>query len=104
VSTVDGHVEEFDIQELKAIFFVKTYEGDEFHEYHYPDAVPGGGRKIWVVFGDGEKMVGYTQAYSPSRPGFLMTPADLRGNNERVFVVTSATAEEECPVLFIKEA
>jgi hypothetical protein len=95
LSTIDGHIEEFDIEELKAIFFVRTYEGDESHEYHYSDAVPGGGRKIRVVFADGEEMVGYTQAYSPNRPGFVMTPADLEGNNERVFVVISATAEVE---------
>ena len=95
LSTIDGHTEEFDIEELKAIFFVKTYEGDESHEYRYSDNVPGGGRKIRVVFADGEEMVGYTQGYSPNRPGFLMTLADLKGNNERVFVVISATAEIE---------
>ena len=71
LSTIDGHVEEFAIEELKAIFFVKTYEGDESHEYDYNDTVPGGGRKIRVVFADGEQVVGYTQAYSPNRPGFF---------------------------------
>jgi hypothetical protein len=93
LSTIDGFVEECDIEELKAIFFVKTYGGDESHEYHYSDPVPGGGRKIMVVFADGEQMIGYTQAYSPNRPGFFLTPADLKGNNERVYVVISATAE-----------
>ena len=95
LSTEDGYTEEFDVGELKAIFFVKTYEGDKSHEYHYSDTIPGGGRKIRVRFADGEVMVGYTQAYSPNRQGFLMTPADLEGNNERVFVVMSATAEVE---------
>ena len=38
LSTIDGYIEEFDIEELKAIFFVKTYEGDKSHEYHYSDA------------------------------------------------------------------
>jgi hypothetical protein len=35
--------------------------------------------------------VGYTTGYSPDRTGFYMVPADLKGNNERIFVVASAT-------------
>jgi hypothetical protein len=44
-----------------------------------------------VDFADGEEMIGYTQGYSPDRPGFFLIPADLKGNNEKVFVVKSAT-------------
>jgi hypothetical protein len=40
-------------------------------------------------------VVGYTLAYSPDRQGFFMTPADLQGNNERIFVVKSATEKIE---------
>lgn len=88
---VNGERIEVDVDELKALFFVKSFEGDKQHQKSYGDRVPGGGRKIKVKFSDGETIVGYTTGYSPDRPGFYMVPADLKGNNERVFVVASAT-------------
>ena len=88
---VDGEKTEIRLQELKALFFVKTFEGDQQHEKNYGDTVPGGGRKIKVRFSDGETIIGYTTGYSSDRTGFYMVPADLKGNNERVFVVVSAT-------------
>ncbi|MBW2172082.1 MAG: hypothetical protein JRF69_08895 [Deltaproteobacteria bacterium] len=91
LTTLEGNVEEFDIEELKAVFFVKDCQGDESYEYRYSDEIPGGGRKIKVDFADGEEMIGYTQGYSPDRPGFFLIPADSKGNNEKVFVVKSAT-------------
>ena len=44
-----------------------------------------------VDFNDGESIIGYALGYSPDRKGFFITPADLSGNNERVFIVKSAT-------------
>jgi len=88
---VNGEQMEIHVEELKALFFVKSYEGDKQHQKSYGDKVPGGGRKIQVRFNDGETIVGYTTGYSPDRPGFYMVPADLTGNNERIFVVASAT-------------
>jgi hypothetical protein len=46
-------------------------------------------------FIDGETMAGYTLGYSPDRQGFYLTSADLQGNNERIFVVKSATEKVE---------
>lgn len=57
--------------------------------------MPGGGRKIQVKFLDGETIVGYTTGYSSDRPGFFIVPSDLKGNNERVFVVKTATEKVE---------
>lgn len=88
---VSGERIEIHIEELKAMFFVKSYEGDKQHEKNYADKVPGGGRKIKVKFVDGETITGYTTGYSADRAGFYMVPADLKGNNERIFVVSSAT-------------
>ena len=90
---VNGEVIEVSIEDLKAIFFVKTFEGDKSYQYKYGDDIAGGGKKIKVRFFDGETVVGYTLGYSPDRHGFLLTPADLEGNNERIFVVASATEE-----------
>ena len=83
------------IAELKALFFVKNFTGDPQHtrSQEFDPAKPLSGRKMRVVFKDGEIMVGTTQGYNPGRPGFFLIPADPQSNNERCFVVTSATQE-----------
>jgi len=81
--------------ELKALFFVKTFEGDPQHQER-TDAAGGKaapGRRIRVVFKDGETLVGTTQGYDRSRPGFFVVPVDVESNNERCFVITAATQE-----------
>ena len=91
----NGEISEISIQVLKAVFFVKNFEGNKEHQYNYNDQIAAGGRKIKVLFNDGETVVGYTLSYSANRLGFFMTPADLKGNNERIFVVNSATEKVE---------
>ncbi|MBI5577951.1 MAG: hypothetical protein HY895_02255 [Deltaproteobacteria bacterium] len=92
---LEGGPIEVHIEDLKAIFFVKNYEGAKDHKKTYNDKVAGGGRKIRVKFLDGETIVGYTTGYSPDRPGFYIVPSDLKGNNDRIFVVKTATEEVE---------
>jgi len=92
---INGEISEINIEDLKAVFFVKDFEGNKDHQDNYNDQIPAGGRKLKVLFVDGETVVGYTVAYSPDRSGFYMTPADLQGNNERIFVVKSATQKVE---------
>jgi Family of unknown function (DUF6982) len=55
--------------------------------------VPVVGRRIRVVFSDGEEITGTTQAYQPGRVGFFIVPADVHSNTERCFVVAAATRE-----------
>lgn len=90
-----GESSRIDIDNLKAVFFTKEFEGNKDHEYDYSHEIPGAGRKIQVEFFDGEIVIGYTLAYSPDRQGFFLTPADVNGNNERVFVVNSATKKTQ---------
>jgi hypothetical protein len=80
---------------VKAIFFVKDFAGNREHEKikEFPADKPVVGRKIRVTFHDGEMLVGVTQGYDPSRPGFFVIPADAGSNNDRCFVVASATKE-----------
>jgi hypothetical protein len=83
------------VTQLKALFFVKSFAGNPTHE-EARDFVAGkaaGGRHIRVVFKDGEVIVGTTQGYDRSRPGFFVVPADPASNNERCFVVVAATQE-----------
>ena len=79
------------VEDLKAIFFVKSFDGNKNHKDNYNDEIAAGGRKVKVSFVDGETVIGYTLGYSPDRPGFYLTPADLKSNNERIFIVKSAT-------------
>jgi hypothetical protein len=79
--------------ELKAVFFVKDFGGNSDYndKKEFDPAKAPLGRKIKVVFKDGELMVGTTHGYQPNRPGFFIVPADNQSNIERCFVVTSAT-------------
>ena len=82
---------EINIEELKAVCFVKDFEGNKDRKDDYTDELPGGGRKVQVEFSDDETLIGYTQGYSPARSGFFVVPADLENNNDRIYVITSAT-------------
>ena len=95
LETSDGEHPEIYVENLKAVFFVKDLLGNREHVKRYEDNIAGAGRKIKVRFVDGEEIIGYTLGYSPDRQGFIMTPADLKGNNERAFVVASATENVE---------
>jgi hypothetical protein len=83
------------IQELKAVFFVKTFEGNrEYKDKKELEADKTvAGRKIRVIFKDGEVLVGTTHGYQPDRPGFFIHIADTQANNERCFIISAATQE-----------
>jgi len=95
LENLNGEIVGISIEDLKAVFFVKDFKGNKNYEDNYNDEIAAGGRKIRVRFFDGETVVGYTLGYSPDRQGFYLTPADLQGNNERLFVVKSATEKVE---------
>jgi hypothetical protein len=83
------------LSELKAVFFVKDFIGDAQYNdrKEFAAAQVPVGRKVTVRFRDGETLVGTTQGYDRSRPGFFLVPADPHSNIERCFVVGGATAE-----------
>jgi hypothetical protein len=93
VQTPAGEVAEVSQAELKALFFVRDLAGDpeRADTNEFSPRRPAPGRKIRVEFEDGEVIVGTTQGYQPERPGFFVFPADAASNNERCFVITSAT-------------
>lgn len=88
-----GKPVEVRVPELKAVFFVKSFEGDPRHHRSNEPSQGGAGRRLRIVFKDGEVVVGTTQGYDRSRPGFFVIPVDTSGNNERCFVVVAATSE-----------
>lgn len=91
IHRLDGQIEKINLEDLKAVFFVKDFEGNKEYQKKYEDIIPGAGRRILVEFTDTESITGYALGYSPDRQGFFITPADLSSNNERIFVVRSAT-------------
>ena len=84
-------------KQLKALFFVKTFEGNKARKdvRGFVAAPPetAQGKKIAVRFRDNELLCGYSLSYTPDREGFFVFPADAGGNNTRVYVVTGACAE-----------
>lgn len=75
---------------LKAVFFVRDLDGNADHvDSNVFDHTPRA-RKLEVTFRDGEVMAGSTLNYKPGGQGFYLTPANSRGNNQRVFVVLAA--------------
>jgi small nuclear ribonucleoprotein (snRNP)-like protein len=86
-----GAVHKIDIVNLKAIYFVKSFEGNRDYQEKSDSERVGLGKRIRVSFRDGETLVGYTQGYSANRSLFIVFPCDPESNNEKVFVVTGAT-------------
>lgn len=88
-----GRFVEFQI--VKAVYFVKSLEGNRHFKENKLKLPPvyRQGRKVNVSFPDGETTVGTTEGFNPSRPGFFFYPADPKSNNLEVFIVT-ANADE----------
>ena len=81
---------------LKAIFFVKSYDGNKDHvEQQSFEDVKVQARKIVITFKDGEVLAGSTMGYNPKKLGFFVTPIDPDSNNSRVYIVNESVAKVE---------
>lgn len=89
--TIQGQIREISVEELKAIFWVKDFQGNKNHKDKFNFELDLGGRRIRVKFFDGELIIGHTIGYSSDQPGFFMIPLDIDSNNKGVFVIKSAT-------------
>ena len=91
------------IEDLKAVFFVKSFEGDhEYRERKSYGIAKIKGQRVFVKFRDGESMVGFLEGEVPWERGFFLSKqySDLKGffllpvdedtNNIKVFVVSSS--------------
>ena len=92
-----GSEYEINFADLKAIFFVKTLEGNkdyaEKKKFEEVDTSGLKGLKIKVVFFDGEIIRGISLGYSKSSKGFFVIPVDPESNNERIYVISDALRE-----------
>ncbi|HNR13428.1 MAG TPA: hypothetical protein PLG17_02745 [Thermodesulfobacteriota bacterium] len=91
INISQGSAQTVYVEEIKAVFFVKDFDGNKQRQDVYESEIIGGGKKIRVEFGDGEVINGHTLGYSPDRIGFFVTPADPDSNNSRIFVIKSST-------------
>ena len=97
----DGPVAVF-LEELKAVFHVRTFEGNKDHPPRVPAVgtvaeqrfsdVMDTGRKVALQFADGERLWGYADL-SQNGTGFFFFPTDPMDNNMRVYVVRSSLKE-----------
>jgi hypothetical protein len=88
----DTDAVEVTMSDLKAVFFVRSFDGDprrdESKDLYQPR--PPGTRKVSVRFRDGEELVGHTRQLDRHRAGLFFTPLDPESNNLRVFAVFGA--------------
>lgn len=89
----DGSVRTIPIEKLKAIFFVKELNGKGHKEGSWEEEDPSAlkvGKKIMVVFKDGEKMKGKVLGSIEKGYGFFLYPLEKDTNNLKVFIVKSS--------------
>ena len=76
------------LNDLKAIFFVKDFEGDASYIETNKADPPKHRRKLTVTpSATGEELPGTTEAYNKEKLGFFMFPLDEKSNNLRIFVI-----------------
>jgi hypothetical protein len=90
VRTADGAMHEVKFAELKALFFVKSLDGDPAHtestEVAESDPRVRGSHVIEFRFRDGERLVALANRYPPLGALFFVVPVDSKSNNIRILV------------------
>lgn len=100
MAALNSHQIIINIAELKAVFFVKSFDGNKDYVENKGFA-PGKKtyeKRLSVTFKDGEHLVGTCTSYRLADLGFFMFPADAKSNNERIFCVSQSVSNiEELP-------
>ena len=83
-------MEEIRLDNLKAVFFVKDFNGDFLHvdTHEFGDA-PESGAHIMISFFDGEILFATSENIDYDAVGFFIHPIDPEANTESAFVVNS---------------
>jgi hypothetical protein len=94
------------IDELKAIFFVRFFIGDQnYQEKKVYGIRRPRGKRVFIKFTDGESLVGFLEGDVPwehgfflsrmdeNLKGFFLIPVDQESNNEKVFVIASSVKD-----------
>jgi hypothetical protein len=86
-----GKVLKIALSDLKAIFFVKDFDGNPNYKAgkEFGEGSPRAGKIYSVSFHDGEVIKGRVLNLAEENSGFFLYPADPLDNNEKVFIVRS---------------
>ncbi len=99
VRCADGEVVHVDMNDLKAVFFVRSLEGDATrNDSLMPlqnDPRSRGATLVKLGFADGETIVGLTIGWPPRNPFFFVNPVDPDSNNIRILVNRNAVTAAE---------
>jgi Family of unknown function (DUF6982) len=103
ITPVGGTAERVVMDQLKALFFVRTLEGDpERTDATAPDPEDPrlrGSTLVRLVLTDGEEIVGMTNSFPPVRPFYFVLPVDPESNNIRILVNAEAVRSiDQVPV------
>lgn len=97
IRTADRQMVEVQLADLKALYFVKSFEGDPAHEYatEPADGDPRltGSHRVTIRFQDGERLEALANRYPPLGQFFFVLPVDGSGNTLRVLVNRNAITE-----------
>jgi len=98
-----GEVHTLRVNDMKAVFFVKSFEGDlDYREKKSYGIRKQTGNRVFVKFKDGERLVGFLDGKVPWEKGFFLSsrgtegkgffllPVDEDTNNIKVFVISSS--------------
>ena len=101
IRTEDGKSLKINMAELKAVFYVRTLEGNSTHNENLTpdpeDARSRGSSVVVLKFLDGENMVGLANALPGNKPYFFVVPVDPHSNNVRILVNQAALISVEMP-------
>ncbi len=87
-----GKTNRFNFNDLKAVFYVKSFDGKESKDTQVGHTPPAGAPMI-VEFADGEIMQGYVmQRVNADTPRFHLIPKESNSNNISILVETAAVA------------
>lgn len=85
--------------DLKALFFVKTLDGNKdagaAQDIAKPASNTAGMMKLKITFFDGEVLLGTSAGYTPGREGFFIVPLEVESNNVRIYVIGSSAKQVE---------
>jgi len=103
ITPLGGTAERVVMDQLKALFFVRTFEGDsERIDVTAPDPEDPrlrGSTLVKLVLVDDEEIVGLTNRFPPVRPFYFVLPVDPESNNIRILVNGEAVRSiDEVPV------
>ena len=91
----DGNPIELQMEELKAVFFVRAFEDDP-HRRPQRDFIwetGSYGDRVEVTVGDGEVVRGFRIDHSLRRSGFFLLPPDPEGDDIMIFVISKAVRD-----------